>query len=100
MWERALRRSGLPVAWSEGFSPRPLLSFGLALPTGAESLAEYLDVRLELAPDARGPCRRATTGVRSLPGLAEQLSELLPDGITVQAAGGASPMTLARSSKR
>jgi radical SAM-linked protein len=48
MWERALRRSGLPVAWSEGFSPRPLLSFGLALPTGAESLAEYLDARLEL----------------------------------------------------
>ena len=52
MWERALRRSGLPVAWSEGFSPRPLLSFGLALPTGGESLAEYLDVRLDLG---RGP---------------------------------------------
>ena len=46
MWERALRRSGLRVAWSEGYSPRPLLSFGYALPTGAESLAEYLDVTL------------------------------------------------------
>jgi hypothetical protein len=44
MWERALRRSGLPVAWSEGFSPHPLLSFSLALPTGCESLAEYLDI--------------------------------------------------------
>ena len=54
MWERALRRSGLPVAWSEGFSPRPLLSFGLALPTGDESLAEYLDVRLSLTV-ADGP---------------------------------------------
>ena len=48
MWERALRRSGLPVAWSEGFSPHPLLSFGLALPTGCESVAEYLDIRLQV----------------------------------------------------
>ena len=75
--------SGLPVAWSEGFSPRPLLSFGLALPTGAESLGEYLDVRL-------GP--GATTGLsaesgRACPGWLEQLSALLPDGIIVQAAG-------------
>ena len=34
MWERALRRSLLPVALSQGFSPHPLLSFGLALPDG------------------------------------------------------------------
>ena len=47
MWERALRRSRLPVALSQGFSPHPLLSFGLALPTGCESLGEYLDARLE-----------------------------------------------------
>ena len=42
--ERAVRRAKLPVAYSEGFSPRPRISFGLALPTGAESLAEYLDI--------------------------------------------------------
>lgn len=42
--ERAIRRAKLPVAYSEGFSPRPRISFGLALPTGAESLAEYLDI--------------------------------------------------------
>ena len=47
VWERALRRSGVPVAYSGGFSPRPRLSFGLALPTGAESVAEYLDADLE-----------------------------------------------------
>ena len=34
----------MPVAYTSGFSPRPKLSFGLALPTGCESLAEYLDV--------------------------------------------------------
>jgi len=44
VWERALRRAGLPVAYSEGFSPRPKLHFGLALSVGHESLAEYVDV--------------------------------------------------------
>ncbi len=46
MWERAFRRVQLPVAYSAGFSPRPKVSFGLALPTGHESVAEYLDVEL------------------------------------------------------
>ncbi|MDG2029237.1 MAG: TIGR03936 family radical SAM-associated protein [Acidimicrobiales bacterium] len=47
IWERTLRRASLPVAYSEGFSPRPKLSFGLALSTGHESDAEYLDVELD-----------------------------------------------------
>ena len=46
MWERAFRRVELPLAYSAGFSPRPKVSFGLALPTGHESVAEYLDVEL------------------------------------------------------
>jgi radical SAM-linked protein len=44
MWERALRRTGVPIAMSEGFTPRPRMHFGLALSTGHESLAEYLDL--------------------------------------------------------
>ena len=53
IWERALRKVGLPTAHSGGFTPRPKISFGLALPTGAESIAEYLDVELRegAAPD-------------------------------------------------
>jgi hypothetical protein len=46
MWERAFRRVQLPVAYTAGYSPRPKVSFGLALPTGHESVAEYLDVEL------------------------------------------------------
>jgi radical SAM-linked protein len=76
MWERALRRSRLPVLYSQGFAPHPLLSFGLALPTGCESRGEYLDVRL-------GP---ATPGEAPLPELPELMSVLLPDGLEVQAA--------------
>jgi radical SAM-linked protein len=53
VWERALRRAGIRVAYSEGFSPRPKVSFGLALSTGYESLGEYLDIDLveDLEPD-------------------------------------------------
>jgi len=73
MWERACRRVQLPLAWTGGFSPRPKLSFGLALPTGAESVAEYLD--LELAPDA-------VVDVENLPA---RLSPALPAGVDVAA---------------
>src|SRR5205814_5818914 len=74
MWERAFRRVTLPLAYTQGFSPRPKVSFGLALPTGHESVAEYLD--LELAADA-------TTDVDELPA---RLTPALPAGIDVQAA--------------
>ena len=73
MWERACRRIQLPLAYTGGFSPRPKVSFGLALPTGAESLAEYLD--LELAPDA-------VVDVDDLPA---RLSPALPSGVDVTA---------------
>ena len=43
-FERAFRIAQLPLAFTEGFSPRPKVSFGLALSTGYESDAEYLDV--------------------------------------------------------
>ena len=46
LFERALRKLHLPVAYTEGFSPRPKLSFGLALTVAHESEAEYLDVEL------------------------------------------------------
>ena len=76
MWERAFRRTRLPLAYSQGFSPRPKVSFGLALPTGGESLGEYLDV--EVAPEAAGDVDIAT-----LPG---RLSTALPEGVEVAAA--------------
>jgi len=44
--ERALRRAGLPVAFSEGFNPHPKVSFASALALGTTSEAEYVDVEL------------------------------------------------------
>ena len=73
MWERALRRAEVPVAYSEGFSPRPKLSFGLALSTGHESLGEYLDVDLARPVDLEPLPARLTlalpVGVDCLAGL-------------------------------
>ena len=75
IWERTLRRAALPVAYSEGFSPRPKLSFGLALSTGHESDAEYLDVDLDSDALDRAPLDLDT--------LPDRLSSVLPDGMTV-----------------
>ncbi|GIX48010.1 MAG: B12-binding protein [Candidatus Tectimicrobiota bacterium] len=46
LFTRALRRAGLPVQYSQGFHPQPLLSFATARPVGVESEAEYADVVL------------------------------------------------------
>jgi len=45
-WERALRRAGLPVAYSEGFTPHPQISLAAPLPVGTTSDAELMDVFL------------------------------------------------------
>ena len=74
MFERAFRRTQLPVAYSGGFAPRPKVSFGLALPTGAESEAEYLDLELVEGTSV------------DLTGLPARLSEALPVGVEVNAA--------------
>lgn len=45
--ERALRRSGLPLVYTEGFSPRLRMSFSPALPLGVSAEAEYIEVSVE-----------------------------------------------------
>jgi radical SAM-linked protein len=45
-FERALRRSGVPMAYSAGFTPHPRVSYAGAAPTGTASEAEYLEIAL------------------------------------------------------
>jgi radical SAM-linked protein len=45
-WERALRRAGMPVAYSRGFHPHPKIVFAAALALGYTASAEILDVIL------------------------------------------------------
>lgn len=51
----ALNRTGLPVLYSQGFNPHPLMAFGSALALGWTSEYEIIDVRLA-APMGRGKC--------------------------------------------
>lgn len=69
-FERAFRIEALPIAFTQGFAPRPKVSFGLALSVGHESDAEYLDVELVEPVD--------------LEALPERLDAALPEGITVR----------------
>lgn len=43
---RIFRRAGLPLNYTEGFHPRPKVSFGRALPVGVGSECEYCDIGL------------------------------------------------------
>ncbi|SMC24478.1 radical SAM-linked protein/radical SAM family uncharacterized protein [Desulfacinum hydrothermale DSM 13146] len=49
LFERACRRSHLPVVFSQGFHPHPKISFSEALPLGMESEAEEGTIQLERA---------------------------------------------------
>ncbi len=79
--ERAIRRAGVPVAYSQGFSPRPKLHYGLALSTGYESDSEFLD--LDLDPDR--------VGIREPQAIAEAMGECLPRGVRITAAASVPP---------
>lgn len=46
LFDRAMRRAKLPLAFSQGFHPMPLLTFGMALTTSIESEAEWFAVTL------------------------------------------------------
>ena len=46
LFDRACRRANLPVAYSAGFNPHPEFVFGMPLPVGVTSEAEYVDIKL------------------------------------------------------
>lgn len=44
---RAIRRSKIPLWYTEGFNPHPYMTFSLPLSLGMESLCESMDIRIE-----------------------------------------------------
>ncbi|MET7637884.1 TIGR03936 family radical SAM-associated protein [Streptomyces sp. NPDC005438] len=68
-FERALRRAGVPMAYSAGFTPHPKVSYANAAPTGTGSEAEYLEIALAE--------RRDPEVLRAL------LDESLPTGLDI-----------------
>lgn len=45
-WERLLRRAGLELAFSQGFHPKPKISFPSALALGIEALDEIVELEI------------------------------------------------------
>lgn len=69
LWQRAMLRCHLPIAWTQGFNPRPKLSLGPARNVGIEGLSEYLDAEFQ--------------GIVKSAELVEKLNEILPAGVAV-----------------
>ena len=68
-FERGVRRAGLPIAHSAGFTPHPKISYAGGAPTGVASEAEYLSLALTARSEAEA--------------VREWLNAALPDGIDV-----------------
>src|SRR5204863_3488763 len=63
---RTFRRANLSIPHSQGFHPKPKVSFGPACPVGTESRAEYLDLEL--------------FGLQAADDVARKVRAELPDG--------------------
>ena len=48
IWERTVRRAGLPLVYSQGFHPQPKMQLASALPLGFLGRAEVMDIWLDL----------------------------------------------------
>jgi radical SAM-linked protein len=75
--ERMLRRAAIPMASTQGFNPRPKITFGLALGLGIEARAEVVDLELSqpMVPSA----------------LLERLTAVAPPGFVFQKACALAP---------
>jgi len=68
-FERAVRRAGIPIGFSSGFSPHPKISYANAAPTGSASEAEFLEIGL--------------TEPRSAAEVLSALDDALPPGLDI-----------------
>lgn len=73
-FQQAFKRADIPVLYSKGFSPHPLLSFASPLGIGMTSEGEYADVELD---------ETQVTSGEKLESLIERLNAVMNEGITV-----------------
>ena len=72
MFHRAVRRAGLPMSYSHGFNPHPVMTVAMPLSVGVTSDGEYLKIGLE------GDFTEAE--------IKEALNKALPVGFSIKAA--------------
>jgi radical SAM-linked protein len=78
LFQRALRRAALPLAYSQGFNPHPRLSLAAPLPVGVTAAQELGDIFL--ADDSITPAQ-----------FLKRLQEQLPAGLTLNGAAVVAP---------
>ncbi|WP_192930169.1 TIGR03936 family radical SAM-associated protein [Alkaliphilus pronyensis] len=69
VFERALRRANIPISYTKGFNPHPIMAFATALGLGVSSDAEYIDIQLDEKIE--------------LYDFIKQLNNALPKGLTI-----------------
>lgn len=69
VFQRAIRRTGIPISYSSGFNPHQEISFGAPLSLGITSNAEYVDLRLDEPME--------------IPEIIRRLNGSLPEGIRI-----------------
>jgi len=87
-FERLFRRAGLALGFSQGFHPKPRMTFPLALAVGIEGLDEVMEVELAEPADADDLSRRLT--LQAPPGLVFRSVAALPEGGSKARVQGAS----------
>lgn len=73
LFGRALRRAKIPIAFSQGFNPHPIISFANAMSVGMTSDCEYVDIGLDVEDLNEGDMSR----------IKKKLIKAMPDGIKI-----------------
>jgi radical SAM-linked protein len=82
IWERALRRARLPLAYSQGFNPQPRMNLAAPLPLGFTGSAELVDIWF-------------TDDQLTVAEIQDRLPPMLPPGIKIE---NAKPVALSEAS--
>ena len=69
LFERAFRRAYIPISYTKGYNPRPIMAFATALGIGVSSDGEYMDIEIQNKIE--------------LHELINNLNNVLPDGIAI-----------------
>ncbi|MBR0090454.1 MAG: DUF2344 domain-containing protein [Lachnospiraceae bacterium] len=88
-FQKVMRRAGVDIAYSEGYSPHQLMSFAQPLPAGATSDGEYADLTLvsfrdiRLSESQNANAKEELSGEDALKGLCQRMNSVMHEGITV-----------------
>ena len=77
-FQKLLRRSDIPIAYSQGLSPHQIMSFAMPLSTGLESDGEYVDIEITQRVTSLEAMRRMNAN--NVEGIEILSFKELPDG--------------------